>query len=173
VNAASAARGAAADHGATDNRKQLNPGSEAGGGSGSGASDSGPAGWLLALALLVPLPLVALVLLAALRRRPHFRRRDEGAVEELRAALRRLGYDYPAKTTLTELEKRLKVTAGPGAARYVSLLRRQRYAPPGSAEPPTARDRRELRRALTEGAGPLARLRGLIALPPHARFTAD
>jgi transglutaminase-like putative cysteine protease len=173
VNAASAARGAANDHGATDNRKQLNPGSEAGGGLGSGASDSGPAGWLLALALLVPLPLVALVLLAALRRRPHFRRRDEGAVEELRYALRRLGYEYPARTTLSELERRLKVTAGPDAARYVALLQSQRYARPGTAVPLTAHDRRALRRALTDGGGPLARLRGLVALPPHARFTAD
>jgi protein-glutamine gamma-glutamyltransferase len=175
VNAASAARGAAADRGSTDNRRQLNPGSEAGGGLGSGADSSGSSGWLfgLAILLLVPLAVVVLWVMSAVRRRPHFRHRHEGAVEELRVALRTLGYDYPARTTLTELERRLKVTAGPGAARYVSRLRRQRYAPPGAAEPLTARDRRELRRALTEGAGPVARLRGLIALPPHARFTAD
>jgi transglutaminase-like putative cysteine protease len=174
VNAASAVLGAAGDRGATDNRKQLNPGSESGGGSGSGAGGGGASGWQLGLAalLIVPLAVAALWLVSAVRRRPHFRH-HEGAVEELRAALRRLGYDYPARTTLTELEGRLKVTAGPGAAHYVSLLRRQRYAPPGAAAPVTARDRRELRRALTEGGGPLARLRGLIALPPHARFTAD
>jgi hypothetical protein len=108
-----------------------------------------------------------------LRRRPHFHGRAEGAVEELRHALPRLGHVYPARTTLSELERRLNVTAGPEAARYVRLLRQQRYAPPGSAEPPTPRDRRALRRALTEGAGPGARLRGLLALPPHTRFTAD
>jgi hypothetical protein len=87
----------------------------------------------------------------------------------LRSALARLGYDYPARTTLAELERRLGVTAGPGAARYVGLLREQRYARPGSAAPPTAQDRRALRRALTQGGGPLTRLRGLLALPPHVR----
>jgi protein-glutamine gamma-glutamyltransferase len=175
VNDASAARGAAADHGATDNRKQLNPGSEAGGGTGSGSDGQGSKGWLFGLAILVvvPLAVVGLWLMSMLSRRPHFHRRDEGAVDELRHALRRLGYDYPDRTTLSELERRLKVTAGPDAARYVSLLRRQRYAPPGTGEPLTAHDRRLLRRALTEGNGPLGRLRGLIALPPHPRFTAD
>ena len=69
--------------------------------------------------------------------------------------------------------RRLKVTAGPDAAQYVRLLREQRYARPGTGAPPTARDRRALRHALTKGGGPLARLRGLTAIPPHARFTAD
>jgi hypothetical protein len=111
--------------------------------------------------------------MAAVRRRPHFRGRAEGAVDELRRALRRLGHDYPARTTLSELERRLRVTAGPDAARYVHLLRQQRYGAPGSGTLPTARERRALRKALTDGAGPVARLRGLLALPPHARFTAD
>jgi protein-glutamine gamma-glutamyltransferase len=175
VNAASAARGAAADHGVTDNRKQLNPGSESGGGSGSGSDAQGSKAWLFGLAILVLVPLAVTVLwlMSALRRRPHFHRRDEGAVDELHHALERLGYDYPARTTLSELERRLKLTAGPDAARYVRLLRGHRYAPPGTSAPLTAQDRRALRRALTEGGGPLARLRGLIALPPHARFTAD
>jgi hypothetical protein len=141
----------------------------------SGAEGQGSKAWLIGLAILVvvPLAVVLLWLWSALHKRPHFHRRDEGAVEELRHALRRLGYDYPAGTTLRELERRLKVTAGPDAARYVALLRRQRYSPPGSAEALTARDRRALRKALTDGGGPLARLRGLVALPPHARFTAD
>jgi len=124
--------------------------------------------------VLVPLALAVLWLMAVVRRRPHFHARGgEGAVAELHHALDRLGYEFPARTTLSELERRLKVTAGPGAARYVWLLRQQRYARPGTGAPPTGRDRRALRRALTEGGGPLARLRGLIALPPHARFTAD
>jgi hypothetical protein len=175
LNAASAARGAAADHGATDNRKQLNPGSEAGGGSGSGADSAGSKWWLLGLGALVLVPLTVLVLwlMAAVRRRPRFHGHHQGAVDELRLALARLGYDYPARTTLAELERKLRVTAGPGAAGYVGLLRQQRYAPPGTASPPTARDRRALRRALTDGGGPVARLRGLLALPPHMRFTAD
>jgi transglutaminase-like putative cysteine protease len=176
VNAASAARGAAADHGVTDNLKQLKDvnGSNAAGGA-PGDDGSGSKAWLFGLSILVLVPLAVVVLwvMNAVRRRPHFRHRDEGAVEELRSALRRLGYDYPARTTLAELERRLKLTAGPDAARYVSLLRRQRYAPPGSAEPLTAHDRRALRRALTEGGGLPARVRGLIALPPHPRFTAD
>jgi hypothetical protein len=94
-------------------------------------------------------------------------------VEELRRALERLGYRYPARTTLTQLERRLRVTAGPEAARYVGLLREQRYAAPGTGTLPTPRDRRALRRALTEGGGPIARVRGLLALPPHPRFTGD
>jgi hypothetical protein len=175
VSSTSAARGAAADHGATDNHKRLD--APAGTSNGQGFSDSGSTThwWLLGLAVLLLVPLAVLVLwiMSALRRRPHFHGRAEGAVDELRRALPQLGYQYPARTTLSELERRLRVTAGPEAARYVRLLRRQRYAPPGSGARPTARDRRALRRALTEGGGPVARLRGLIALPPHARFTAD
>jgi transglutaminase-like putative cysteine protease len=175
VSATSAARGAAADHGATDTHKRF----DAPGGPTSSGTSEGDQGsshwWLLGLVLLVFVPLaVALLWIASvLRRRPHFHGRSEGAVEELRHALPRLGYVYPERTTLSQLERRLRVTAGPEAARYVRLLREQRYAPPGTAEPPTPRDRRALRRALTEGAGPVARLRGLVALPPHARFTAD
>ena len=170
ARAASAARGAAADRGATDLRKRLGPDGAAGGG-GLGGDDSTSRLWLLALAVLVlvPLALVVMGVMGAVRRRPHFRGPAQGAVDELRSALARLGYDYPARTTLAELERRLRVTAGPGAARYVGLLREQRYARPGSAAPPTARDRRALRRALTQGGGPFTRLRGLLALPPHVR----
>jgi hypothetical protein len=176
VSAASAATGAAADHGATDNRGQLNDRNQASGGSASGSGEPTSKWWLLGLAVLVLVPLMVLVLwvMAVLRRRPHLHARGaEGAVDELRAALQRLGYDYPARTTLAELERRLELTAGPEAAHYVELLRRQRYAPPGAARAPTARDRRALRKSLTDGAGPLARLRGLLAIPPHPRFTAD
>jgi hypothetical protein len=111
-------------------------------------------------------------LAGVVRARPHFAADEEGAVQELRAALERLGYRYPARTTLTELERRLRVTNGAPAARYVRLLRVLRYAPPGDARPPGQRDRRELRRALTAGGGPLARLRGLVVLPPHPRRRA-
>jgi transglutaminase-like putative cysteine protease len=176
ANSASAARGAAADHGSTGVKKRLDPASASSRGSNVDGGGSTSKWWLLgaSLLVLVPLALVVLWLMAAVRRRPHFHARGgEGAVAELRQALDRLGYQYPARTTLSELERRLKVTAGPGAAHYVELLREQRYARPGAGAPPTARDRRALRRALTEGGGPLARLRGLIAIPPHARFTAD
>ena len=170
LNAASAARGAPADHGATDPSKKLKDDNA---GSGLGSSDGEPASklWLLALAVLVlvPLALVVLWVMGAVRQRPHFHGHAQGAVDELRGALMRLGYVYPPRTTLTELERRLRVTAGPDAARYVALLRDQRYARPGSAAAPTARDRRALRHALTEGSGPVQRLRGLLALPPHLR----
>jgi transglutaminase-like putative cysteine protease len=171
VNAASAARGTGADHGSTDLKKKLGPDAQSAAGAGAGDSGSGSKLWLLGLAvvLLAPLTLIVLWLMAVLRHRPHFHGAAQGAVDELRAALRRLGYEYPARTTLAELERRLRITAGPRAARYVGLLRDQRYARPGSAEAPSARDRRELRRALTAGGGPLARLRGLLALPPHLR----
>jgi hypothetical protein len=175
ISSASAARGAAADHGATDNHKRLDaPGGPTSSGT-VGSDGSSSHWWLLGLTLLVLVPLTVALLwiLSVFRRRPHFHGRAEGAVEELRDALPRLGYVYPARTTLSELDRRLGVTAGPEAARYVRLLREQRYGPPGNATPPTPRDRRALRRALTDGAGPLARLRGLLALPPHARFTAD
>ena len=167
--AASAARGASADRGST-NVHEAHDTANAAGGPANGESGDGAKGWLIALAavLLVPLALGLLLLTAMIRRRPHRRGgHAQGAVDELRAALRRLGYSYPARTTLSELERRLRVTNGPAAARYVRLLRDQRYARPGAASGgPSARDRRELRRSLTSGGGPRARLRGLLALPP-------
>jgi hypothetical protein len=166
--AASAARGAPADHGSTNVREAHEKSGASALGGGQDANDRSKT-WLIALAavLLVPLAL-GLVLLTAIVRAPHRRGgHAQGAVDELRAALLRLGYQYPARTTLSELEKRLNVTNGPGAARYVRLLRDQRYARPGSAQGPTPKDRRELRRSLTRGGGPLARLRGLLALPPE------
>jgi protein-glutamine gamma-glutamyltransferase len=176
ATAPSAALGAAADHGATGVKKRLDPASASARGSGGDAGGPTSKWWLLGASILVLVPLALMVLwvMAVVRRRPHFHARGgEGAVAELRRALDRLGYSYPARTTLAELERRLKVTAGPAAARYVRLLRDQRYARPGAGLPPTARDRRALRHALTNGGGPLARVRGLIAIPPHARFTAD
>jgi transglutaminase-like putative cysteine protease len=147
---------------------------EAIGGGGGATADNGSQLWpvLIALAALAIAILGGLWLTGILRARPHFPATDEGAVQELRAALRRLGYSYPDRTTLSELERRLRVTGAEPAARYVSMLRAARYAPPGSAAPPGQRERRELRRALTAGGGPLARLRGLVALPPHPRRRA-
>ena len=97
--------------------------------------------WLLGVAVLVLLPLAVLVLwLMASLRRPHLHARGgEGAVDELRQALARLGYDYPARTTLAELERRLKLTAGPGAARYVELLSEPALRPARARPAPPAR----------------------------------
>jgi transglutaminase-like putative cysteine protease len=89
-----------------------------------------------------------------------------GAVWELRGALRALGYPVAPRTTLAQLQRRLLITRGPEAARYVELLAARRYAGAPPAHGPTRRDRRALRRALSEGRGPLARLLALWMLPP-------
>jgi len=102
------------------------------------------------------------------RRRRH---RDEPvtphdrAIAELEAALRRAGRPAPVGTTLRQLEVRLG--ASPEATAYLRALRAGRYAP--AAPPPTAAQRRALRRALATGLGPLGRLRTWWALPPRAR----
>ena len=162
--APSAARGGAGDRGGTQQDQQDAAAGGSGGG-GDGADRTAVA--LLGVALLLAVTLLSLWLAGILRPRRHYDNSPDGAVEELRAALERLGHRYPAGTTLAELERRLRVTGGDGAVRYVANLRRLRFAPPGSGHVPGARERRDLRRALTAGRGPLWRLRGLLALPPH------
>jgi hypothetical protein len=127
--------------------------------------------WLLVVVLgaLATAALVGLWLANLVRARPHFAASAEGAVQELRAALERLGYSYPPRTTLSELERRLRVTNGEAAARYVASLRSLRFAPPDAARAPGPHERRDLRRALSGGRGLLGRVRGLIALPPRRR----
>jgi transglutaminase-like putative cysteine protease len=136
-------------------------------GGGEGASP-----WLLVpvLAVLVGGGLVAHRLSRGRRRRAGGL--PDAEVAELRAALERMGHDVPARTTLAQLERRLALLAGPGAARYAALLRARRYARRGAPAPSRA-DRRALREALASGQGPLARLRALRALPPRGgpRFT--
>jgi hypothetical protein len=124
---------------------------------------------VLGFAALGAAVVLGLWLAAVMRARPHFSSSAEGAVQELRAALGRLGYSFPPRTTLTELERRLRVTNGEGAARYVRSLRVLRYARPGAARTPGPHERRELRRALTAGSGVRMRVRGLLALPPRRR----
>jgi len=89
----------------------------------------------------------------------------EARLRELEAALRRLRAWTPGGTTLVVLERRLGFLAGPAAAAYAARLRAARYSPrdPG---PPTAAERRALRRALSAGLGLLSRLRGFLAIPP-------
>jgi hypothetical protein len=91
------------------------------------------------------------------------------AATELLAALERLGRAVPPRTTLSQLERRLEITAGDGAARYARLVRERRFGPPGG-QGPTRQDRRALRRALAAGGGPLGRLKALVALPPRRAF---
>jgi hypothetical protein len=170
-DSASAARGGTSDSNGASFRAGTPEAS--GAGAATGNSD-GSHLWILVVGLgaLGTLAFAGLWLAGTLRARPHFAATDEGAVQELRTALERLGYRYPARTTLSELEHRLRVTNGAPAARYVRRLRTLRYAPPGKAQPPGHRERRELRRALTAGGGPIARLRGLVVLPPHPRRRA-
>lgn len=133
------------------------------GGAGGGAST--PAG--LIAAALAGLALLALLARGLLRARAR-RAGDpvETAVAELRDALVRMGWRIPADTTLLALERRLDRLGGPTAAGYAARLRQARYAA-AAVGPPRRSDRRALRRALTRGRGPLARARGLLALPPR------
>ena len=102
---------------------------------------------------------------ARARDAPHSPEHD---VAELRTALERLGYDLSPRTTLAALERTLAVRAGPGAARYVRRLRERRFGSSDASDAAPRPDRRALRAALVSGRGPLARLRGFLALPPAA-----
>ncbi len=103
-------------------------------------------------------------LLARRRMRPHGT--AEAELAELERALPRLGWTLSAGTTLLQLEQRLRRAAGPASAGYVNQLRGMRFGPSRQAPPPAA-DRRAVRRELTSGGGPMARLRGFVALPPR------
>jgi transglutaminase-like putative cysteine protease len=121
----------------------------------------------VALLVVVPLTLLAVLWAVALLRARRVRRAGgDPDVRELVWALGRLGHPVAAGTTLLELERRIESAAGPAAARHVRSLRERRFAPPGAARA-GGLDRRALRRGLTRGRGPLARLRALMALPPR------
>jgi len=92
-------------------------------------------------------------------------RPDERALEDLRAAMRRLGNPVPAGATLTSVERTLERRAGPDAGRYARKLREYRYGGNG-ATLPGRHDRRALRRALARTARPFGLLKALRALPP-------
>jgi transglutaminase-like putative cysteine protease len=139
-----------------------------GGGAVPGVSGGGgKLSWWMAPAGLAGIALLALLGLWAravlIQRRG--RERAEAALKELRSALARAGLEPAPATTLAALEGRLQRTAGPDAAHYARLLRVYRYGANGTRLP-TSRERRALRRSLSRGRGPLARLRLLAALPP-------
>jgi transglutaminase-like putative cysteine protease len=163
--AVSAAGGAA---GEVRSRSQGDALSERAGGAGAGAADpreAGRAWWIL---LLVPAAGGAgFAAWRTLRRRRRLARCDlaEAQVAELRSALVRLGFSVPAATTLLALERRLARTVGPASARYAAGLRAHRYDPSAPAAPRLS-ERRAVRRELTARGGPLARLRGVLAIPP-------
>ena len=89
---------------------------------------------------------------------------SEAQVAELRSALDRVGWHLAAGTTLLELERRVAGAGRGPVARYAAMLRDHRYAADGSP-PPSAEQRRAMRRALIAG-GPLRRLRAWLLVPP-------
>jgi hypothetical protein len=131
-------------------------------------SSGPPVGRILLGALLV----VALIALGGYALRARRRSRldpDELADAELREleqALAKLGAPLPPGTTLRRAKKQLQRLAGPGAAtRYAEALETHRYRDPDSA-PPSASDRRALRRALMKAPRTGSTLRVWLALPP-------
>ena len=149
--AASAARGGPGDRVI---RRDIFAGS-----SDDGALDDGGTGPWLWLAVAAGLGLAGgAVLFWRQARRPPGTLGPE--VDYLVGVMTRFGFTVPAGATLLSLEERIRRVAGPGPASYVAALRRRRYGPEGGRSP-TARERRELRRALARvaGAGPLRRAR--------------
>ena len=139
------------------------------GGGGTATEDDGAAG-----GSGLPLwPLVPLVLLLSAGGALWFarRRRDrpddplERAIYELETALRRSGRPAPAGMTLRQLERRLGLSGD--AAAYLRAVSAARYAP--RPDPPTAEQRRALRRELASGQGFMGRVRTFWALPPRPR----
>jgi transglutaminase-like putative cysteine protease len=131
-------------------------------------SSGPPAGPILLGGLLV----VALTALGGYAFRARRRSRlgpDELADAELREleqALAKLGSPLPPGSTLRRAKKQLQRLAGPGAApRYAEALEAYRYRDPDSA-PPSASDRRAVRRALIKAPQSGSTLRALLAFPP-------
>ena len=80
-------------------------------------------------------------------------------------ALWRTGRSPEANVTLRRLEEIMGGT--PDAEAYVRAVRMRRYGRGG--RPPSAQQRRALRRELAAGLGATGRLRALFALPPRLR----
>jgi protein-glutamine gamma-glutamyltransferase len=130
----------------------------------SGGDDGGGAAGLLWLALVV----IAGGLVYGYRRRRRRLLSPEGAEPQLRELERVVPLVRPAAApgiTLLGIEREFALTLGPGAARYVEALRRNRFGR-GKPRRPGPHERRRLRRALAHGRGPAARLRALRAIPP-------
>ncbi len=157
---AGSALSAGGDAPAADRTLDTTPGS---GSAGSKSRDGGPPAALWAALALMAAGGAAVLGLRGRRRRGGDPSQDR--LRELERALPRLGWRLGAGTTLLQLERRLGRAAGPASARYVVGLRRARFDP-AAGEGPSAADRRAMRRELTSPGGPLARLRGFLALPP-------
>ncbi len=123
-------------------------------------SGSGPSPWLIAAGLVV---LAAMARLGWILLRPATT--DEQLLAELRRAMARTGRPLSDEVTLAVLERRF--ADSPAAVGYVRSLRLARYG--AATQPPTAAQRRALRRQLAFGLGASGRLRALWALPPRLR----
>ncbi len=156
------------DTSSRDSGTPLAPGgADTGAGAGGAGQDSGGAPPVAALAGFALAALCAGGVIVVRRRmRPHDS--AEAGLFELQRALPRLGWSLPAGTTLLELERRLGRAAGPASVRYVRQLRARRFGT-GQEASAAGADRRVMRKELTAGGGPLARLRGFVALPPRRR----
>jgi hypothetical protein len=129
---------------------------------GSGlAPTSGNDGWKLPVgAAVVALAALFSVVVLWRRRTPFVTLAPE--VAELQRALHRSGRDPSPDVTLARLEDLLG--GSDAAAAYVRAVRDRRYA--RSTAPPTAAQRRALRRQLGSGLGLRGALRAWWALPP-------
>ncbi len=136
----------------------------------AGAEGGGPP-WALIVAV-VACGLTALGVGALVRRRRRFLAlspAESAAVQsrELGDLVRRLELDDSDGVTLLALERRLQTIAGPAAGAYARALRLTRFGR-AEAQPPTLRERRELRRSLFGQGGQRRFLSGIVALPPGA-----
>jgi hypothetical protein len=89
-------------------------------------------------------------------------------IAELESALTRLEYRRQDDATLLALERSLRSRAEPLAARYIERLRRLRYGREPSAAAPSAKQRRALRRRLSERRGLAGWIAGYRAIPPFS-----
>lgn len=136
----------------------------------SGAADAGANSLPWALIAVIALSPAAVGAGLLLLRRTR-RRRSTVAPElaELERALRVCGRPADAATTLSDLARTLMSDAD--ARGYVDAIAAQRFAAEGS--PPTARQRRAMRRELARGLGLSGAMRALWALPPWPAGRAE
>jgi hypothetical protein len=132
-----------------------------------GGGGTSPLLWIVPLVLVVTLLIAAVVL--ARRRRARLLASGDVELEELRIALERSGRAPTPDLTLRRLE--VLLAGSDGALAYLRALRLARYGP--GAPPPSAADRRALRRELAAGLGFRSRVKSLWMLPPQPREVLD
>jgi transglutaminase-like putative cysteine protease len=130
--------------------------------------DGGAPIWLAPVLAAPFLVLAALAVRTALRiRRVRSLAPEELAeaqLRELRQAIGRLRQPLPPRTTLVDLERRMRSSRRRAVAGYVARLRSARFA--GRGGPANAGERNAVRRELAAGRGLRGRVMGLLAFPP-------